>query len=242
MNEAVSEDFMKQEYRSADLSERVDVPEPSRSAVAAVAREVLRGIDLMALEWRHHGLGMLQAELSADVRVHVWHPELRVLVYGDYRDVHDHRFTLLSYVAAGEIHDVPFDVVSLGYGKHGPVGLDDRPMASVYEIAHAKEQKEGESVSRYIGAARVRPGEAIRLGSGSVYGVRRRKFHTTRAYALAVTVVHRSDFDDAPARVLAPWPRPKKVESGIVPVSSESRLTRAFVLREAQYALDANLA
>ena len=28
------------------------------------------------LKWRHHGLGMLQAEFSEELRMHIWHPKL----------------------------------------------------------------------------------------------------------------------------------------------------------------------
>lgn len=215
----------------------------TRSSFAAACREVLRSAGLYHLRWRHHGLGMLQGELSADLRVHVWHPLLRTLPVDGFRDVHDHRFTLLSYVAAGELVDVPFSVVKV----EGSIGWDRNPTAEVHEIVHAKEQeavKKGCStatLARRIGSAYVQQEETKTYRAGDVYAIARRCFHTTRVEKLAVTVVHRTDFDGKLARVLG-LSGDGDVGSAIVPETNDSYKLRLRVLEEARTALRAELA
>lgn len=53
--------------------------------------------------WRHHGIGLLQAyvlEGPIEYRVHVWHPELR-FVDDDSGMIHDHRFEILKRHSEG---------------------------------------------------------------------------------------------------------------------------------------------
>lgn len=90
--------------------------------IEELAKQVVRGLTFeralgcevrhghRLLEWRHHGLGMLQAELSESLRIHVWHPTLVSPDMSWPRCVHDHRFDLQSMVVVGAVRDVCPDV------------------------------------------------------------------------------------------------------------------------------------
>ena len=199
--------------------------------IEELAKQVVRGLTFeralgcevrhghRLLEWRHHGLGMLQAELSESLRIHVWHPTLVSPDMPWPRCVHDHRFDLQSMVVVGAVRDVCPDVrfvkgcdladLRVATGRPHPSGywID----AKVYEIEHAKEQDRlvvgGCSTTmsaRYLGDVILTRTYADKTyKAGESYGVARRKFHTTEIDGLAVTVVHRCHFDDRLARVLS---------------------------------------
>lgn len=223
---------------------RDDDFESMGTVFTATARQLMRRIELHNLRgWRHHALGMLQAELSNDVRVHVWHPKLRdpfgrLFYENPYRAVHDHRFTITSCVIAGAIVDIPFTVVIDGPNVHGYAEARDPitrgleyVVQDVYEIAHAKVQdqaaKDGKLAEK-VGRAFVRQQGERRFKTGDVYRIERREFHTSSPQELAVTLIHRSDFDDRPARVLG------GAESAIVPYSLDMLILRNWVLDQAQ--------
>ncbi len=214
------------------------------TAYAASAREIVKKLDVDSMKWRQHGLGMLQSELSEELRVHIWHPKLRTLPFDGFRDVHDHRFTLTSYVAVGTIIDIPFSVVPLDYGEYGPSGWERHPVAEVHEIVHAKEQENVRAgcstatLAKSLGPAYVAQQEAMRWKAPSVYAILRRNFHTTRIDDLAITLVHRSDFDGKLARVLG-LAKDGDVGSAIVPETLETLCLKNWVLREAHYAIAA---
>lgn len=215
-----------------------------RSAFAAAARQIMRRTELrgiFGLRWRHHALGMLQGELSEDLRVHIWHPRLRdpfgqLFHETPLRAVHDHRFTITSYIVAGQIVDTPYDFTT----KNPPADLRRRDgleealsytKVDVYEIAHAKIQDQAVrdgKLARVVGKAFVREKDSRRYTAGDVYTIRRRDFHTSTPVDLAVTLIHRSDFDDRPARVLA------GAESAIIPNTSDMHALRDWVLEQAE--------
>jgi hypothetical protein len=175
---------------------------------AAAARELVKRFDFSygsflaeRVKWRHHGLGMLQAEFADDLRVHVWHPCLKRME--GWRNVHDHRFDLVSAVVVGAVTDVPCHV----FEKEPPEFRTELVPCS--EITHAKAQKPGE-LPRPTSQVWAVLDEPVGWSAGSVYTIARREFHTTRVSGLAITVVHRQNFDERPARVLG------TSESGIV--------------------------
>jgi hypothetical protein len=202
--------------------------------------EVFRGLD--RLKWRHHGLGMLQAEFSEALRIHVWHLSLVCAEMAWPRCVHDHRFDLESAVVAGAVRDVLPDVRP--FGPSHPSGGWQR--AKMYEIEHAKNQdrlvKGGCSTAtsaRLLGEIVVTSAHASwERAAGTTYQVKRRVFHTTEVDSLAVTVVHRSNFDDALARVLCAPDADVTAVSGIVRDDSpeHAELVRR-VLAEAESAV-----
>lgn len=222
---------------------------------AEAAKQIVRGLEWVktsdglfhaghagrALKWRHHGLGMLQAEFSEALRVHVWHPALVSPGMAWPRCVHDHRFDIASAVVVGAVRDVVPDLRPYTVEPH-PSGRWTE--AKMYEIEHAKEQdrlvsREGCSTAT---SAKLLPGRfaLTRLyadearAAGTSYRIPRRIFHTTEVDALAVTVVHRSNFDDKLARVLCAPGEDVLAVSGIVRDDSpEHRELVASVLREA---------
>src|SRR5207247_2472489 len=56
-----------------------------------------------ALDWRHHGIGVLQAYVSANVRVHIWHDRLLLSGMRESGAIHDHRFRLESTILVGAL-------------------------------------------------------------------------------------------------------------------------------------------
>lgn len=183
------------------------MPLIATSAYRDMVRQVLRHVDLESpgLKWRHHGLGMLQAELSDELRIHVWHPML-VAIPSGLRQVHDHRFTITSYVAWGTIIDIPYSVITKG--DDIDIGRD-AIATELHEIIHAKEQEKilskgcsTATLTKSLGPAWVEAMPSKRYTNGDVYTIKRRDFHTTKVMGLAITLIHRSDFDDRLARIL----------------------------------------
>jgi hypothetical protein len=181
----------------------------SRSdAFRFACQAIVTQLDLHSLRgWRHHSLGMLQAELTGNLRVHLWHPSLRVLPEGSLRNVHDHRFDLFSYIAHGTVIDVPYDVRHLAFAHNGAtpgcvltVGSMMYPkLTDCYEIAHAKVQT-GDGV--FFSRAAYEKQKEVIHEEGESYFIGRRDFHTSVVRDLAVTIVARASFDADPARVL----------------------------------------
>ena len=214
---------------------------------------------LHGLKWRQHGLGMLQAELSEALRVHIWHPKLRVLPVSDFapggsfREVHDHRFDLTSAVIMGEIIDVPFhlgEVSAADYENEPSCGWRRTKM---WEILPAKVQNgvdaSGQSTGtnhKFIGDVAVAMERSAfhwpRYRQGEVYTIAQRRFHTTRLNpeawgGLAITVVHRGNFDDRSARILGS--AEDASQSGLVPETAATGALREWALQEAGDALSA---
>lgn len=204
------------------------------------------------LVWRHHGLGMLQAEISETLRIHIWHPKLVSPGMVWPRCVHDHRFDITSAVVAGAITDVPCDVYLDGHMTPIERGWEN---VNVYEIEHAKNQDRmvlGSGCStatsaRLLSRGSLRPCPSWSLDdpnlkeAGTEYKIARRNFHTTQCSDLAITVVHRSNFDDHLARVLCAPNSDVTAISGIIRDESvEHRVLVNWVLREASDAI-ANL-
>ena len=197
------------------------------------------------LEWRHHGLGMLQAEFSDTLRIHIWHPDLVDPKMAWPRCVHDHRFDLVSAVVVGAVIDVPCLVA---FDGHRTPVVPPRLNVNVYEIEHAKNQ------DRMVGQdGRVTATSAKLLAHGSLlkmneivksaayeteYRIERRMFHTTKVEELAITVVHRSNFDTRLARVLCAPDADVTAVSGIVRDEGiEHRVLVNHVLRKAAGAI-----
>ena len=199
------------------------------------------------LAWRHHGLGMLQAELSETLRIHVWHPRLVSPHMVWPRCVHDHRFDFTSAVVLGSIRDV-LPNVRPDQPTHASGGWEK---ARSYEIEHAKNQDrmvlekgcstatsakflEDVVLTRYHADTTYKAGDA--------YEMKRRVFHTTETIDLAVTVLHRANFDDRLARVLCAPDADVTAISGIVRDESlDHQILVHSVLRETAAAI-ANMA
>lgn len=225
-----------------------------------VARQLVRGLDWcdgapnyfvhngQALKWRHHGLGMLQAEFSEELRMHIWHPKLVSPGMAWPRCVHDHRFDITSAVVVGEIIDVPCTIRTYAdIMARGTWAIAEGwEQVCIYEIEHAKNQDRmvdqkwcsTATSARLLDRGRVSSGDQQRVQAGAAYAIERRQFHTTRVEALAITVVHRSNFDSRLARVLCAPDKDVTAISGIVRDESiEHRVLVDWVLREAAGAI-----
>jgi hypothetical protein len=205
-------------------------------AFYAAARAMLKAGGFHMINWRHHGLGMLQSEVTDDIRIHVWHPELRTIPTDSLRSVHDHRFDIMSAVLIGEIEDVPWQVSTLRAFQ--------RTSTNMFAIKHAKIQDGVADDVTPLGEVWAAARTVRRFQAGEVYTIDRRVFHQTIVHGLAVTVVYRSGFDNEPARVLGhadpakpePFGGHKPIESGIVR-DHESRTLRLRILAEAEEAI-----
>ena len=197
-----------------------------------------------ALVWRHHGLGMLQAEFSEELRVHVWHPSLVVPGMAWPRCVHDHRFDLVSAVVVGTVLDVPCRVSEGSWWLGPKPPLPDSENVHVHEIKHAKVQfadgPHATATQPVIMKGTLTRCETVPYGAGAEYSVSKREFHTTRVEELAITVVHRSnsDSEERPARVLCAPDADVSAVSGIVRDETlEHRVTVNYVLGQAAVAI-----
>jgi hypothetical protein len=227
------------------------------SAFYEAARLLIKHVKLSDMKWRQHGLGMLQAEITDALRVHIWHPRLRTMVVSNFhpgssfREVHDHRFDLTSAVILGEIIDVPF--FYQGDGRASSLESEDNGewgwrRTKCWEILHAKIQiKQGTTGDapaatdyKFISDVSVALAQAKenwpRYKAGAEYKILRRHFHTTRIDDLAVTVVHRANFDVRSARVLGS--EKEAAKSGIIIDDNiNTKVLWAWVIREAEQAL-----
>lgn len=162
--------------------------------------------------WRWHGLGMLQREISDEIRVHVWHPDL-VKVPPGLRRVHDHRFDLYSLVLIGHLIDISYDV------KIGPPAVVARTNTKAWWIKHAKIQRAGQPHMSKLGTHPTTPGDDSDVEligdaraelratesrrAGELYAIARGEFHESLPTGLAITLVRRVNFaEGTSARVL----------------------------------------
>lgn len=83
------------------------------------------------LEWRHHGIGVLQAYASTgpylqppwatkmdELRFHIWHPDLVIPGIQENGAAHNHRFHLSSVVLLGNIDHVELKLIPKPAGKY----------------------------------------------------------------------------------------------------------------------------
>lgn len=174
--------------------------------------------------WRWHGLGMLQREISDEVRVHVWHPDL-VKVPPGLRRVHDHRFDLSSLVMVGRLIDHAYDVfigapnanTKIWAIKHAkiqhaapplPNTFADLKNGSAMAAAIQRESPWGAVLKPgaqpttpgddpdvdLIGPALAEPTISANRRAGDLYTIPRGDFHQSEPVGLAITIVHRANF------------------------------------------------
>lgn len=182
-----------------------------------------------SLQWRHHGIGVLQAyifeNVEPEIRLHVWDPRLVRAGIHDSGSIHDHRFDLESTVLVGQVFERTFCTYVDGGGEW-----------SIHHVENARSAGEargfdGEcrpiSATRYGASVRRHTHEA-----GSTYTLPRGVFHETRIDALTVTVcvMHKKE---GSARLLVPHGR-EPVHAFGAPAPAGVQLK---ILREALAAL-----
>jgi hypothetical protein len=170
----------------------------SNSVVSRVAAHALKD---KSLEWRHHGVGMLQAyfhEGDEEVRIHVWHPTLTLAGFDATNGIiHDHRFGFTSYVLLGSI-----------YNEHWSGTRDDEHGEWIhYSCVNARQAKN--NTGKYhelLGPTGDGFWSYARQGrwyeAGEDYNFAPRQFHFSRVKELTVTLVVKTALVDGPARIL----------------------------------------
>lgn len=156
-----------------------------------LAHAVARTLD--HLEWRHHGIGLLQAYLregeSTETRVHIWHPSLRVP--SSEGRIHDHRFDLHSHVLVGRI----------GHSEVTPVSNPSGWWAK-YTVVNARNNPGFiDQPAALEGSYSVREHEE-EIPAGCSYAFPKRQFHASRVFDLAVTLCSKLNQEPAPAVLL----------------------------------------
>lgn len=137
----------------------------------------------------HSGVGFMQAYLTNDIRLHVWHPDLpgELEAFGNR---HDHRFDLKSNILLGGVVDTQFETVS-------GMGLFD-----IYTVkpAHFEDPAipELQSTMNNFGILSI-----MKHKEGDFYHMPSGVFHESRAEGLTVTVMRKSNQVEAWARILA---------------------------------------
>lgn len=165
------------------------------------------------LDWRHSGLGMLQAYVhegtDREMRVHLWHSSLRRKGIEESGLFHDHRFDLYSQVLVGQLrqaeHELTADLAG-GWQLH--------------EVLHARAAADGRAAARIKGAPfhspptplpqryRIETKDTV-VVAGQAYSFPKREFHGTYPETdLVVTLVTKSNQEDFQARILAPHGKP----------------------------------
>ncbi len=163
------------------------------------------------LTWRHNGLGLLQSYVeegeTEELRVHVWHPSLRRDGIEDSGLLHDHRFNLTSHVLVGAIRQVeytlflpePFSHIDGDWQLHTVV-----PARKALALSGTNDGLVKALPERYIAKTLDVPVKA-----GERYWFPKFKFHGTYCQSdLVVTVVRKSEQEDAQAKILAPYGKP----------------------------------
>ena len=75
-----------------------------------------------------HGLGFLQVQLSDQLRIHVWHPDLPRRLCFEHSSVHNHRFGFQSTVLAGSVlNHVVAPILVAGIDKGDQYYLYEHP-------------------------------------------------------------------------------------------------------------------
>lgn len=192
---------------------------PSALATASTTVQKNPGNDAMkalalalfpSMEWRHHGIGVLQEYVIEnsipEVRLHVWAPELMKPGIHRAGDIHDHRFDLVSHVLCG---DVGHEVIDPEPAEQG--GWE------MLSLTHARAAKE----NAYHGPTSPLPGRfAVRrtmfvIKAGHTYSFPQKRFHRSPVLpGVAVTCVEKHSQTDSPARILYPASEPPVMAFG----------------------------
>jgi hypothetical protein len=163
-----------------------------------------------SVQWRHHGIGVLQGyvveDATPEVRLHVWAPELVKPGMDKSGDIHDHRFDLVSHVLCGAV----------AHEEIYPDESDDGAW-SMLQLTHARAAKE----NAYHGPTAPLPGrfqvrrEAFVIPAGHMYRFPARRFHRSPVLSgVAVTCVEKHNQSDSPARILYPTSTPPVMAFG----------------------------
>ena len=155
-----------------------------------------------SLEWRHSGLGMLQAyvhEGTADeLRVHVWCSELERPGIRESGLLHDHRFDLTSQILVGALTQVEYKLTPSEAGTW-----------QLHEVVHARAAAGGNGLVTPLPGRYTAEQRSFVLSAGDAYAYPKQEFHGTFLQThYAVTVMTKSQQEEVPARIMAPYGQP----------------------------------
>lgn len=149
------------------------------------------------LNWRHHGIGVLQAYLHEgrdyEARVHIWASELELPGIEASGNAHNHRFHMTSTVLCGALLHTEYQLV-------------EGNSFEFYDFVHARLQTEDtRDAMRKLDAATGAVQCRARIGAGDRYSFERGAFHSTHPLSdIAVSLVEKTDQIERKAQVLAP--------------------------------------
>ena len=178
-------------------------------ALAAMRALALKAID--SVEWRHHGIGVLQGyareDCDPEIRLHIWSRELLKPGMDVSGDVHDHRFDMVSHVLCGSVdHEEVIPIEDAG-GDHEMLAL-----------THARAAAE----TNYHGPTRpidgvfsvTRHRMVIRAGQSYIFPALHFHRSPITGDGVAVTVIEKHQQRDVCARLLYPISHPPVMAFG----------------------------
>ncbi|WP_062362316.1 hypothetical protein [Variovorax paradoxus] len=176
----------------------------------------MRAMALCAMEgmqWRHHGIGVLQGYLGegsdVETRLHIWSRRLLKPGMDISGDAHDHRFHMVSHVLCGTIAHEELSTYRYEGGDH-------RMMALTHARAAADNKFHGPTTA-LDGAFRV-VRHLMRIEAGESYTFPAQHFHRSPLLGglddVAVTVIEKHQQQDVPARILYPAAHPPVMAFG----------------------------
>lgn len=173
---------------------------------AALRRMIAERFD--SLQWRHHGIGALQAYISEDtnpeIRVHVFHPKLVRPGITESGSFHDHRFDLHSTILVGKLKDTQVRLIPAG----GAITLKRWEIWNVENARSAGQAANYDGKCEPAGDGQYWADMESRIHeAGSTYTVKRGTFHESSPMGLCVTVCELRD-KRGQARLLVPSDAP----------------------------------
>lgn len=173
------------------------------------AAQVLAAGIMPRLEWRHSGLGMLQAYVheggDSETRIHVWDARLRRDGITDSGALHDHRFDMTSIILLGTLRHQEIEVVP--YAEQPDPYADPYVM---YEIkSNFRKSKNGAELVELPGCYSC-AFRNIDMQAGDEYFFPRGAFHGTYTpadplkWGPTITLVRKTNQREVNARIIAP--------------------------------------
>lgn len=130
---------------------------------------------------RFHGNGFIQVVLNPVTRMHIYSPHfLENFPRVENARIHDHKFTFVSQVLYGRLHNMNYDMKP-DFGEHGLYRVDAETN---------KLRRTGSCRSHWFGTDIIKAGESYEFGGPL-------KFHDTYADELTVTVMTKTHAIDS---------------------------------------------
>jgi len=181
---------------------------PAAHSMRALARQAIR-----SMQWRHHGIGVLQGYLSeaneTEIRIHIWSRLLLKPGMDISGDAHDHRFDMVSHVLCGVVAHEELEAIAAPDGDHRMLALTHARAAADNKFHGPTEDIEGTyRVERQLHL----------IEAGSSYTFSALEFHRSPIVGgpddVAVTIIEKHNQQDVRARVLYPAAHPPVMAFG----------------------------